>query len=135
MTEHDRPGGEYYPRRERPRALPAYHQVARFSSEEAAGIAFQQVRQQIFAREDADLSVFRFQFRPAETPVAPLVSHVAVVGQTPPDDLAAQLQQLLAAGEAVELPEDVLRAFAQRRREAARRGHWVEGHYRPGRRL
>ena len=128
MTEHD-------PRRERTRALPAYAQVARFRSEDTAGIAFQQLRQRIFEREDADLSVFRFQFRPAETPAAPLVSHVAVLGQTPTNDLAEQLQQLLAAGERVELPEDVLRSLAQRRRQMSRHGHWSEGHYRPGRRI
>ena len=135
MTERDRPGGEHDPPRERTHALPAYSQVARFGSEVAAGRAFQHLRWRLFEREDADLSVYRFQFRPAETPEAPLVSHVAVLGQTPPADLAAQLQQVLAAGEPVELPVDALTALAQRRHEAARHGHWVEGHYRPGRRL
>ena len=135
MTEHDRSGGEHDPRRERTGELPAYHQVARFSSEEPARAVYQQMRQCVFAREDADLSVYRFQFRPAETPAAPLVSHVAVLGQTPTNDLAEQLQQLLAAGEPVELPEDVLRSLAQRRRQMSRHGHWSEGHYRPGRRI
>lgn len=135
MTERDRPQGESSPRPERPGDLPAYHQAARFSGEEAAGAAYRQIQQRIFEREDADLSAYRVQFRPAETPEAPLVSHVAVLGQAPQEDLAEQLQQILSAGEPEELPGDVLKALAERRRQMRRRGRWSEGHYRPGKRL
>jgi hypothetical protein len=41
----------------------------------------------------------------------------------------------LAAGEPAVVPEDVLRLLNARRTAATQVGPWVEGHYRPGKRL
>jgi hypothetical protein len=58
-----------------------------------------------------------------------------IVGEPPPADLHDELRSVLAAGEATVVPEDVLRLLNARRTAVTQVGPWVEGHYRPGKRL
>ena len=83
--------------------------------------------QQVIFNEKCDLSAYRFQ-----QPQVDAASYVAVLGEPPPEALVHRLERLLAAGEPIELPEEVLRFFVGRRKQAAQLGSWVEGHYRPG---
>ncbi len=121
---HDRPDEE--PPRE---AEPSpYYRAARFAAEPSARRTYFAVQDAIFQHPtDLDLSAYRFQLN--------RISHVAVLGQPPPDEVDQQLQALLAAGEATELPPDVLKLLRERRAQATRHGPWSEGHYRPGRPL
>lgn len=125
MPSAERP--EFYPRRERQGDIPPFHQAARFSGEEAAGQAYFAAEELIYSRPDIDLSTFRFLT--THNPVW----HVLVLGLTPREDVQAEIGRILAAGELVELPEDALQRFAQRRRQSIGHGRpWSEGHHRPG---
>ncbi len=108
--------------------LPRYHQAARFSDEEPAGVAYFAAQETVFAHAgDVALSAYRFQLN--------AVYHVAVLGDPPPTALHDELRAILSAGEPAQLPEDVLKLLNARRARATRVGPWVEGHYRPGKRL
>jgi len=123
MTERDQSGGEYYQRRERRGEPPPYHRAARFSGEHPAGQAYEQAQEALYNGPPNDLSVYRL--------VLAQVYHVAVLGQTPPDELKQRLETILAAGESAELPTEILHALAERRRQSIRHGNWVERHFRP----
>src|SRR4051794_17359869 len=101
-----------------------YYRAARFPSERPAGRAYDRLQEAIFGRSDADLSAFRFQLN--------RIYHVAVLGQSPPEDFDRRLQRILSSGEPVSLPYDVLARLHERRRQATQFGPWIEGHYRPG---
>ena len=58
------------------------------------------------------------------------VWHVSVVGDEPPEELQAQLERALRAGDPVELPDDVLRALAERGKAERTKRLWTERHYR-----
>ena len=108
--------------------LPRYHQAARFAGEEPAGVAYFAAQEAVAAHAgDVDLSAYRFQLN--------RVYHVAVLGDPPPTALHDELRAILASGEPAQLPEDVLKLLNARRAEATELGPWVEGHYRPGKRL
>jgi len=121
MTERGRSGGEYYHRRERRGELPPYHRSARFLGEQPAGQTYEQAQEAIYSGPPNDLSVYRL--------LLAQVYHVTVLGQTPSQELEQRLETLLAAGEPVELPQDVLAALAERRRQSIRHGGWIERHY------
>ena len=76
---------------------------------------------------DVDLSAYRF--------LLDRISHVLVLGDPPPTALHDELRAILSSGEPAQLPEDLLKLFTARRQQATQAGPWVEGHYRPGRRL
>lgn len=120
LSEHR--GGERTPEPE----SCAYCRAARFAGEEPAGLAYSQAQDAIY-KTDCDLSAFRFQLD--------RLWHVAVLGDLPPDYLKARIKMILSAGDPTSLSTDILEALQERRVEAMRRGPWVEGHYRPGRRL
>ncbi len=111
--------GGHHPERER--TEPPYHQAARFAGEQPAGRAYQQAQAAIY-RTDCDLSTYRLQVNQ--------VWHVAVLGETPPQDLAEELQAILAAGAPATLPREVLTMLVERRKQATKLGPWVERHYR-----
>ena len=120
-----RPGGEPTPERT---GLPRYHQAARFPGEEPAGEAYVAAQEAIYAHAgEVDLSAYRFQLN--------RVSHVVVLGDPPPTELHDRLRAIFASGEPATIPEDVLKLLNARRQEATQAGPWVEGHYRPGKRL
>ncbi|MCG3771991.1 MAG: hypothetical protein JW384_03192 [Nitrosomonadaceae bacterium] len=60
------------------------------------------------------------------------VSHVAVLGVRPAEEVERRIKRILSAGIATTLPDDILQLLAQRRTAAAKLGPWVERHYRPG---
>jgi hypothetical protein len=126
-----RPGGPRPPEGGTPSPegkLPRYHQAARFTSEELAEVTYFGAQDVVFAHVgDVDLSAYRFQLN--------CVDHVMIVGEPPPADLHDELRSVLAAGEPAVVPEDVLRMLNARRATATKAGPWVEGHYRPGKRL
>ena len=74
-----------------------------------------------------DLSTFRVQIN--------RVWHVAVLGETPPEDLDQRLSAILSAGEPTTLPDELLGLLMERRRQATKLAPWVERHHRPGKRL
>ncbi len=115
--------------RPRPRGseLPAYHQVARFPDERSAGEAYARTQALLYERDDVELSAYRFLLN--------AVYHALVLGDPPPRDVHDGLRTIFAAGQPAVVPEDVLKLFNVRRREATQAGPWVEGHYRPGKPL
>ncbi len=120
-----RPHGEPNPERGE---LPRYHQAARFPGEGPAGVAYVAAQEAVAAHAgDVDLSAYRFQLD--------RVDHVAVLGDPPPTALHDALRAILSTGEPAAIPEDVLKLLNGRRAEATDAGPWVEGHYRPGKRL
>ena len=83
--------------------------------------------QKLIDTPDADLSAYRLQIQG--------VWHVAVVGDARGKELAEELARWLSAGEPVDLPDEVLEVLHWRRAEQIKRGPWVEGDYRLGRRF
>lgn len=105
-----------------------YYKASRFSGEEPAGRAYFKTQDTIFeAREKADLSCYRFQLDQ--------IYHVAVLGERPHAGLERRLERILARGEPVKLPEDILEALWRRRELAKEINPWVEAHHRPGKRI
>jgi hypothetical protein len=101
--------------------------AARFGTEATAGRAYFAAQQEVFTAPACDLSIYRFLLEQ--------VYHVAVLGDAPPRTLARRIERILAAGDAVTLPDEVLQQLAARRDEQIQQAPWSEGHYRPGRRL
>lgn len=126
-----RPGGPRSPEGGQPSSeseLPRYHQAARFGGEALAEVTYFAAQDIVFAHVgDIDLSAYRFQLN--------RVDHVVIVGDPPPADLHDQLRAVLAVGEPAVVPEDILRLLHARRATATKVGPWVEGHYRPGKRI
>ncbi len=107
---------------------PPYHHAARYPGERPARQAYNKAQGTIYRYEpDCDLSAYRLQINHAW--------HVAVVGSPPPADLDERLRTILATGEITTLPPELLTMLQKRRAEATQLGPWVEGHYRPGKRL
>ena len=103
-----------------------YARAARFPDRRSAGRTYNRL-QRLVHESDAELSAFRFQLSD--------LWHVAAVGPAvPAASLAKRVEALLSPGEAVELPEAVLRLLLELRQRALRPGTtWMEGHYDPGR--
>jgi hypothetical protein len=79
------------------------------------------------AKGRCELSTYRFLLEG--------ISHVAVVGETPPEELDRRLRKILAAGGPTPLPAEILQLLLDRRVQASQQGEWVERHYRPGKEL
>src|SRR5688500_15910667 len=90
-----------------------YERASRFTGEQPAGAAYFAAQQAIFDGPPNDLSAYRLQLN--------RVYHVAVLGQTPPEELDQQLTAILSAGEPTELPTEVLQTLLDRRAQAIRR--------------
>jgi hypothetical protein len=107
-----------------------FYMASRFKSELSAKLAYSQVQELIFRDSKADLSVYRF--------LLDQVSHVAVVGTPPYERLQQRLENILSYGayrEMTTLPDEIVNALHQRRAQMKQQGDWVEGHYRPGKKL
>jgi len=100
--------------------------AARFPTERLARQAYFRAQAAVF-RAPCDLSVSRF--------LLDRVSHVAVIGVTPPEELDRDLRRILRTGELTPLPPTIVLLLWQRRLDANREGSWVERHFRPGRPL
>jgi hypothetical protein len=116
-----RSGHDQSPRRE-DEPIP-YYRAARFVEENLAARVYAEVQDTIHGTP-CDLSAYRL--------LIDRVPHVTVVGAPPPDALDQRLTAALAAGEAADLPANVVAMLLERRRQANHLGPWVEGHYRPG---
>jgi hypothetical protein len=103
-----------------------YLKASRFATEPPARRVYAALQETI-ASVPCDLSTYRF--------LLDRISHVAVLGQTPPPDLDQKVSRLLSRGESVTLPAAVVAMLEARRAQAATIGPWVEGHYRPGQRV
>lgn len=115
------------PNRSSPEREPVpYCRAARFAGEQPAGRAYIQAQEAI-REPECDLSAYRLRINDAW--------HVAVLGQTPPDELITKVEEILSSGEPVTLPPDVFRVLSNRRLEQMKHGSWVERHHRPGKRL
>jgi hypothetical protein len=104
-----------------------YYMASRFRNELSAKLSYQQAQELIFRDRKADLSAYRIQLDQ--------VNHVAVVGTQPHDRLQSRLQKILSHGEPTSLPDEVVNALHKRREQMKQQGEWVEGHYRPGKKL
>jgi len=121
--ENSRRGRE--PDKEMP-GLPDYCRAVRYAEELPSAQAYFQT-QNLLAGVTYELSTYRF--------LLDQVRHVAVLGDMPSEEFDQQIASILAAGEPVTLPSDILILLNQRRLQAAAIAPWVEGHYRPGRRV
>jgi hypothetical protein len=101
-----------------------YLQAARFRSERKAERAYFRAQEALYQAPECDLSAYRFLLE--------RISHVAVLGTPPPEELDRTIRKILASGEPAALPEEVLTLLLQRRAEQIRLGPWVERHHRPG---
>ena len=99
-----------------------YYLAARFPNQQKAGATYFPLQQMIFeARDDCDLSVYRFKLNN--------VWHVVVLGEQPPEELHQRIEAKLTTGTLVSLSEDALDYLLERRARAIQLGPWVEGHY------
>ena len=99
-----------------------YYLAARFPNEKKAGAVYFPLQQMIFeARDDCDLSAYRFKLEN--------VWHVVVLGEQPPNELHQRIEAELTNGVLVSLRKEVLDYLQDRRAEASLLGPWVEGHY------
>jgi hypothetical protein len=101
-----------------------YLQAARFRSERQAERAYFRAQEALYRAPECDLSTYRFLLE--------RISHVAVLGAPPPEELDRTIRKILAAGEPTPLPDEVLTLLLQRRAEQIRLGPSIERHHRPG---
>jgi hypothetical protein len=104
---------------EKQEQLPDYRKAARFPDEPTSNTAYEQTRDIIY-EAPYDLSLYRTVLMPD------VAWHVLVLGQTPDETVRGRIDQVLLSGEAVELPEEVWRAFNLRRLEQSGTGPSVE---------
>ena len=123
MPERERPEGQS-PQEHEPAP---YAKASRFSTARRAGHVYERLQDAIYTGPPSDLSVYRILLN--------RVSHVAVLGQPPPEVLERRITRLLRQGEPVTLPPDVMATLFQRRAESIQEGQWIERHHRPGERL
>lgn len=120
MPSPEHRGGE--PNQER-EAYPEYSRAARYQDGPSAGEVYFQAQAAVFATT-FDMSAYRFQLEQT--------SYVAVLGDAPSAEFDETIQAILATGEPVTLPADILLALNLRRIQARNIASWVERHYRPG---
>lgn len=106
---------------------PPYRKAARFVGEQSAGSAYFQAQEVIFNDAESDLSAYRLMLN--------TIYHVAVLGEQPSAKTDQTLTRILSQGKIVTLPDEALAVLNARRLEMKKQGSWVEGHYRPGKRL
>lgn len=106
---------------------PPYSKAARFTGEKPAGRAYFQAQEVIFNDIESDLSAYRLMLN--------AIYHVAVLGEQPSPRTDQAISRILSQGKIVTLPSEVLGTLNARRLDMKSQGEWIEGHYRPGRRL
>ena len=128
MARMPSPEGEPRPSEGKPEQEPApYHRASRFRGESSSRRAYTQAQDILFNTPECDLSAYRFLLRQ--------LWHVAVLGESPAEDLEQKLQEILDRGQPVDLPPDILKFLSERRDQATKEAPWVERHYRPGQSL
>jgi hypothetical protein len=81
----------------------------------------------VYQDDAAELSAYRIMLN--------TLYHVVVLGEQPGAETREKIRRALSPGEPTSLPADILKALNHRRIEMKQHGEWVEGHYRPGKRL
>jgi hypothetical protein len=81
----------------------------------------------IFNDTESELSAYRLMLN--------AIYHVAVLGEQPSQETDEAITEILSQGQSAALPREALAALNARRIEMRQHGEWVEGHYRPGRKL
>jgi hypothetical protein len=110
------------------KCLPEYQQAARYVDESSSEAAYDEAQRAIY-ETPCNLSTYRLLSTPDVT------WHVAVLGDVPSDELHRRLTTVLATGESVVLPNDVLIALYEHRRKQPAIDGWAERHYLLSRRL
>lgn len=106
---------------------PPYSKAARFAGAKPAAKAYFEAQEVIFNDTESDLSAYRLMLN--------TIYHVAVMGEQPSADTDQAITQILSQGKITTLPPEASAALNARRLEMKQHGSWVEGHYRPGKRL
>jgi hypothetical protein len=127
LPEHGRGRPESSGEPNRELEQPPYHKVARLAGEKPAAKAYFEAQGVIFSDVESELSAYRLMLN--------AIYHVAVLGEQPSQETDQALTQILSQGQPATLPKEALAALNQRRVQMKQHGEWVEGHYRPGRRL
>ena len=129
MPEHQRgrdpnkqQGGE-----QQEKLLPNYHQAARYLDELSSETAYAEAQRAIY-ETPCNLSTYRLLLLPDS------IWDVAVLGDVPSDALHRRLTSVLATGDSVVLPNDVLIELYQHRKAQPTKDGWSERHYFPRRR-
>lgn len=99
-----------------------YFRAAQFNRERASLSAYNQAQELLF-RSPCELSAYRVLWETRWL--------VAVVGETPPDELDQRIERILSRGEATSLPSEMVQLLQERGIEARRQGPWTERHFRP----
>ncbi len=101
-----------------------YFKVAQYPTEPVSGLAYFAVQDIIAnSHDEVDLSSYRFQLKN--------LWNVVVLGVIPPQEIDAQIQEVLDKGEPADVPEHVIDYLTERRAQATKLGTWVERHQRP----
>jgi hypothetical protein len=103
-----------------------YYLASRFKTKQEAEQPYFAVQETIKTM-DCDLSAYRFLRQWQEPNDKPW--YVFVVGQKPPEAVAAKITEILGQGEMASVPEQAVAQLYQRRLEEIQKGDWVEHHY------
>jgi hypothetical protein len=104
-----------------------YHQAAKYAGEVESEAPYDTL-QELIRVEPCELSVYRLRLGEQ------LEYHVAVLGAPPEERLQRRIDDIFKDGEPVTLPQEVLDALLERRREQQKHGSWVERHHFPRKR-
>jgi coenzyme F420-reducing hydrogenase gamma subunit len=104
-----------------------FHRAARYADEQSSEAPYDQAQQAI-CETPCDLSTYRLRVGEA------LEWHVAVLGTPPAPGLVRRIEDILATGELVTLPDELLAYLTARRKAHTKQGQWVEKHHFPRRR-
>ncbi len=94
-----------------------YHRAARFDGEDAAWHAYLRSCLDVaVSRPETDISVYRMEIGELIGPVALVGWYVALIGEQPDGTLERRLEANLAAGQPMQLPEEVVEMLEERHR-------------------
>jgi hypothetical protein len=113
-----------------------YYLAASFLTRQEGQEPHKRVKQNIEHDETLDLSSFRFERQPRDPNEPPHQPpwHIVILGETPPEPVQQQFQQILRAGELTQLSLETIVTLAQRRAQEARPGIYREIQHGQGKR-
>ena len=111
--------GERYPH------FISYSLAATFLTREAGHEPHQKVKRIIEGNEELELSSFLYERVPHNPKDPPLQRpwYIAIIGETPPEPVQQQFQEILQAGELTQLSLEAMVTLADMRRQEARPGY------------
>ena len=103
----------------------SYSLAATFLTREAGHEPHQKIKQIIEADEALELSSFLFAKQPRDPNNPPLARPwlIAIIGETPPEPIQRQFQEILQAGELTQLSLETIVTLADIRAQEARPGY------------